>query len=88
MIWSGHGGSRQAGEMQIDRNIGSRGEMQTDLFLVCTKVSMLSLLTLTSWIWKLLHLRCGENLRYLESGNCYISEDLEKISNFLKSKGC
>jgi hypothetical protein len=45
------------------------------------------LLTLTSWVWKLLHRRCGENLGYLESGNCYSSEDLEKISNFLKSKG-
>jgi hypothetical protein len=41
MIWSGHGGSRQTGEMQIDRNLGSRGEMQTDLFLLCTKLSML-----------------------------------------------
>jgi hypothetical protein len=41
MIWSGHGGSRQAGEMQIDRMLGSRGEMQTDLFLLCTKLSML-----------------------------------------------
>jgi hypothetical protein len=41
MIWSGHGGSRKAGEMQIDRMLESRGEMPTDLFHLCTKLSML-----------------------------------------------
>jgi hypothetical protein len=60
MIWSGHGGSRQAGKKQIDSMLGSRGEMQTDLFLVCTKVSMLrfansyilGLETFTSQMWR------------------------------------
>jgi hypothetical protein len=60
MIWSGHGGSRQAGEMQIDRVLGSRGEMQTDLFLLCTRLStlrfansyILDLETFTSQMWR------------------------------------